>query len=162
MSQEIGVYVSVLQDSIKDKQKLLERIYELTKEQEKLLSSVDFDMDAFEGLLDSKGNLIGQVTKLDEGFEGVYQNIKEELMREKEKFKLQILGMQDMLRTVTDLGIKIQALEKRNHDAFQRQTAKKKMEIRNFQVNSRTASSYSQHMANQHQEGQSYFLDKKK
>ena len=162
MEREQIVYISAMQDSLKSKYGLLEKIFAWTKEQEKVLSEPELDMEAFENILDDKEGLIQQLLELDQGFERIYRKVKNELEANKQIYKPRILEMQNLIRQNTDLGVKIQALEQKNKRKFDNLLAKQKQEIQGFRLNNRTTGRYIQHMANQHQEGQSYFLDKKK
>lgn len=162
MEKAIAVYITAMQDALRNKYKILNEILEATKKQEELVTAEEMDMDVFDELLDRKDKLLFRMQELDQGFQTSYERIKDELEKEKQLYKPRILEMQNMLRQITDLGVKIQALEQRNKARFEGHILKKKQEIQDFRVNNKTASAYNQHMANQHHEWQSYFLDKKK
>ena len=159
---EIQTYVTVLMDTLEKKQNILNKLYDATKCQEEVLDNQEVDVEAFEELMNRKELLLDKLQELDRGFDGIYQQISVSLQAQKEMFKAQILKMQELIRELTSLGIKIQALEQRNRDKFERYLTGERQEIRKFQTNHRTANLYHQHMANQHQQWQSYFLDKKK
>lgn len=161
MEQKLGVYVSALQESLANKYEMLQKVYDATKRQQEAASGEEFDADTFDSIVEEKEKYIRRIQELDAGFNSVYTKISDELSREKQQYKPQILEMQNMLRTMTDLGVKIQALEQKNKVCFEAFVAKKRQEIRDFQSNNRTANTYNQHMANQHQQWQSYFMDKK-
>ena len=161
MEQEMGVYISALQNSLKNKYEVLQKIYAATKKQQEAVSKEELDMDGFEAVIEEKETLIQRMLELDDGFNSIFGKISDELHREKQQYKPQILELQNMLRAITDLGVKIQALEQKNKSRFDGLAAKKRREIKEFQASSRTASTYNQHMANQHQQWQSYFMDKK-
>ena len=161
MDREALVYITAMQDGLKRKYEVMERILEMTKEQEVLVSQEVFDMDAFDETLEEKELLIYQMQELDKGFQGVYSKMKGEIEANKQQYKPRILELQNSIRQITDLGVKIQALEQKNKTKFDFQAAKKRQEIQGFRVNNRTANVYNQHMTNQHQQWQSYFLDKK-
>lgn len=161
MEQEVSVYLSVLQSSLKNKYEILQNILKETEKQQEAVSSEELDLEAFDAAILQKGQLLLRMQELDDGFNSVYGKISDRLHQDKEQYKPQILEMQNMLRTITDLGVKIQALEQKNKVRFDGLVAKKRREIRDFQTNNRTANTYYQHMANQHQQWQSYFMDKK-
>ena len=161
MEQEMSVYVSALQDSLKNKYEALQKVYDATKKQQEAVSGEELNIDAFETAVEEKESLLQRIQDLDDGFNSIYTKIGDALHQQKQQYKPQILEMQNMLRTMTDLGVKIQALEQKNKNRFEGLVAKKRHEIRNFQANNRTANTYNQHMANQHQQWQTYFLDKK-
>lgn len=159
---EISTYISVLMDSLKTKHEVLQRIYQATERQSRALSLEEVDIETFDGAMEEKEQLLSKMQELDNGFESIYGKIREQLQREKETYKPQILEMQNLLRVITDLGVRIQALEQKNKVSFEGFVTKKRKEIKNFQSSNKTANTYYQHMANQHQPWQSYFMDKKK
>ncbi|MBR1744159.1 MAG: hypothetical protein IJ733_20320 [Lachnospiraceae bacterium] len=162
MEREQMVYISAMQDSLKKKYGLLEKILAWTEKQKDLLSGQDLDIGAFEEILDAKEALIRQVLELDQGFQRIYVKIKNDLEENKQEYKPRILEMQNLIRQNTDLGVRIQAIEQGNKRKFEELAARKRQEIQGFRLNNRTTDMYAKHLANQHQEGQSYFLDKKK
>lgn len=159
---DIQTYVTVLEDTLCTKEEVLQKIYEATKRQEESLSLQEADIDAFEKEMDTKEALLQKVEELDRGFESIYEKISTALQYQKETYKVQILKMQEMIKRCTDLGVKIQATEQRNRERLESYLVKERQEIARFQANNKTANLYHQHMANQHQQWQSYFLDKKK
>lgn len=162
MDRENGVYVAAMQDALKNKLGILEKILEITMQQEGLLSASELDMEQFDELLGLKDILLQQLLDLDQGFQGLYEKIEYDLKANKEEYRSQILKMQNLIRENTDLGVKIQALEQRNKQRFEYLSGKKRQEIQEFRLNHKTSGMYAKHMANQYQEGQGYFVDKKK
>ena len=162
MDNNISVYVSALQDSLKSKWDVLKEILNLTEKQAEILNAEEMDWDSFDALVQDKGKLLGEIEELDRGFDELFGKIGTTLKENSVQYKPQILELQNSIRVVTECGVKIQALEKKNKDKFATAVANKRKEIRNFRTNNKTATSYYQNMANQHHEWQSYFMDKKK
>ena len=161
MDKDIAVYVSVLHDSLRDKCNVLQEILKITKEQEQVLSEEEMDFDDFDELMKDKEDLIQKIQELDQGFQNLFDKIGTTLKDNSQQYKTQIVEMQEYIRTITDCGVKIQALEHSNKEKFTTSLAKKRREIRDFNKSNKTAVSYSKNMANQHQAWQSYFMDKK-
>lgn len=159
---DIQTYVTVLEDTLYNKEEVLLKIYEATKRQEDSLSLQEADIDAFEKEMDTKEALLQKMEELDRGYESIYEKISTALQYQKETYKGQILKMKEMIKRCTDLGVKIQATEQRNRERLESYLVKERQGIARFQANNKTANLYHQHMANQHQQWQSYFLDKKK
>lgn len=154
-------YIEVLIHSLQKKVQVLDDVIALTKEQEILLAKSDsMDMDEFNQTIDKKGHLIDHINELNDGFEKLYDRIKEELKNKKE-YSMEIRQLQDLIKIVTEKSVKIQAVEKQNYVKFQNFLKTKSTEIKEFKQSSKTVSSYYKNMASQHQ-GQSYFIDKKK
>jgi hypothetical protein len=148
-------------ESLRDKDKLLEQLVDLTNQQTDVLLGEEFDFDYFDSLMSEKEELVNQLNIYETGFEKVYNRVKEELEMNKEKYKEQITLMQQLIRSITEKGVLLKASEMKNKASWEQYSSMKKKEIRNFKVNKSNAAKYYQNMSNQHQ-GQSYFLDKKK
>ncbi|WOO35148.1 hypothetical protein R2R35_15235 [Anaerocolumna sp. AGMB13020] len=156
------VYLNVLIDTLRKKEELLNTLIELTKEQESILAESPFSMDSFDLVMNHKDEAINQLNQVENGFELIYQRVEKELPAKKDQIKTEILEIQKLIRNVTDKSMVIQALESKNKERLIMQLAGRRQEIRSFKATNHAADRYHQNMANQHQEGQSYFLDKKK
>ncbi|MDD7402606.1 MAG: flagellar export chaperone FlgN [Butyribacter sp.] len=162
MAEQVVVYLSIMKDSLQEKEEVLKDILAVTKRQEEILNQETVDADAFDETLNKKGKLIKRMQELDNGFESLYQKVSPVLQAEKERFKPEVLELQNRIRGLTDYSVKIQALESRNKTRFADFVAAKRKEIKEFKVSNKTANSYYQNMANQHHQWQSYFMDQKK
>lgn len=156
---ENSVYVRMMADSLKKKEHILEFLYKKTAEQETILKSEEPDLERFQQTIDEKGNQITQLDQLDQGFDTLFRLVEKEIQENRGNYKEEILEMQDQIRRISDLGMKIQALEQQNSERLKGFLAKKKGEIRGARMNGRTASSYYQNMANVHKPDQSYYLN---
>lgn len=161
MATETNVYISALQESLRKKQKLLQEILELTTEQKEILAQDRPDMDRFDQILAEKEERITVLNELDQGFDSLFQKIKDTLEQQKYQYKQQIQQMQRDIKAITDLGVTIQGMEHQNRDAFQKYLMQERQEIKIGRNSSQTAVSYYQNMPNQHHEWQSYFMDQK-
>lgn len=159
------VYVTVLLDSLKKKTGILKKIYELTKEQNSILSEQNIDkvdVGTFDNIVDKKTILLEEMQKLDDGFDAIYKKVGIFLSENKETYKSEILEMQNLIRALTDIGMQIQHLEMQNKTKFNTFIRNKRHAINDFKQSNRVATSYYQNMSNQHREWQSHFLDQKK
>lgn len=157
-----SVYVTVLHDSLARKVDIVKEILELTKEQKEILSAPEMDSDRFDDITDKKGARIEEILEIDKGFDSVFGRVQDELKSNKEEYRIQIIEMQNYIRVITDMSIELESLEQSNKLKFDEFVHKKRSEIKDFNVNNRTASSYYKNMSNQHQSWQTYFLDKKR
>ena len=162
MEQEIGVYVTALQTALQEKRKILRELLQLTQEQEQIFGNKEMDADDFERLLQEKEKWLNKIQELDKGFQNLFDKIGSSLKENKQQYKQQILSMQEDIRAITDCGVQIEALEKKNRDSFALFASGKRKEIRNFRMNTKSAATYHRNMADQQQEWQTYFMDKKK
>lgn len=157
-----AAYIKILVDTLQKKTEVLEFLTELTKEQEKILKSSDFSMEQFEAVMDKKEKVIQNLNQLEDGFEAFYKRLEIILQTEKEAYREELKKAQSLIGQITDLSVRLQAMEARNKEKFTQKLVSQRQEIRTFKASSQTAEKYYHNMANQHQEGQSYFLDKKK
>lgn len=158
----IGVYVSALQESLQKKLEVLSSLLKLTNEQGKILAEQKPDMDRFVIIIGEKDQLLQSMETLDRGFESLFAKIGNTIKDNKYQYQQQITEMQNLIRSITDTGLRIEGQEHRNKTAFQNYLTGAKQEIKQFTTNNQTANAYYHNMANQHQAWQSYFVDQKK
>lgn len=157
-----SVYVNMMVDTLKKKETILTILYEQTKQQECLLKDDELDLKQFQRLLDQKGEKIQELNELDEGFDALFKMVEKEVSANRECYREEIQTMQIQIGVVTELGVKIQALEHQNSDRLKIYLANQRKAIRDFHVNNKTAASYYKNMANSHKPEQSYFFNEKK
>ena len=153
-------YLMIMVESLSKKIDILEKLLEYTKEQELLLAEDEFSMEEFSGLLDKKGELIDVLNTMDQGFEQVYERMEEEIKGKKEEHAHEILLMQQRIKTITDLSIKLQELEYKNKEKIEVQFSKKRNEIKTFRQSKDNVNKYYRVMSKT-QVLDSAFLDKK-
>lgn len=156
------VYVDVLQESLERKLKIMHNLMSLTKDQEEILTSEKPDMEALDATFDMKEMYISQILEIDEGFQGVYDKVAVEVSQNRYQHRPKIEKMQQLIKEITALGMRVQALEEQNRQHFEQFLAQEKKEIKSFKVSNKTAASYYKNMANQPAAGQSYFLNSQK
>ena len=155
-----NIYVHILINTLTKKNNLLDKLIQITLLQVEYIAAIPFDMDNFDQTLVEKELIIEQLNQLDDGFEKVFDHVKEEISTNKILHKEEILQLQELIKQATEKSVKLQTTEVHNKSKLETYFANKKKEIKNFKVSSQIASSYYKNMANQHK-GQSYFLDKK-
>lgn len=156
------VYIKILVDTLKKKKSILLNLTELTKEQERLLAERNFSMESFDSIILKKEELIHELNQIEDGFETLYKKVESIIKQQKEKLRQELVEAQSLIVQLTDLSVGLQVLEAKNKEKLTIQLSNKRQEIRGFRSTSIAAGKYQNNMANQHQEGQSYFLDKKK
>lgn len=134
--------LTILSESLDKKLKLLNEIQEYNRRQEKSFQEETADFEEFDAAIDEKGRLIEQLNKLDEGFETVYAKLAEELNGNREKYKVQIMELQDKIRRVTELGVSIQAQEQRNKKLIERYFSEARNQIQQERRNSKAVYDY--------------------
>lgn len=159
--EHTDAYVDILVTSLRKKITLLEKIENVITEQERELKKPNPDIDRLDEIEKQIGELLQEVEQAEDGFESVYNRVKEVLEDQKAKYKSQIQEMQGYIRTITDKTVKIKAQEVRNQQYMKLFFETKKREIRQFRSGKRSVAKYNQHTANSAM-GQSYFLNSKK
>ena len=152
----------MLINSLQKKYNVLVTLDKNERKQENALAGQEITPDELEALFDEKNNCISKLEELDLGFEKLYEKTREEITSNKEMYKEEIMHMQDLIRKISDLTVSLQARQTRNRERYMAFFDNKKQEVKKFRRSSKTVSSYYKNMYNSHQEGESYFLDKKK
>ncbi len=154
-------YLQILEESLHKKLEVLLRIEECNANQEQILKSEQVSEEEFDKSIEKKGELIDALTKLDDGFENLYAQIKEQLSGGKEQYKEQILVLQKLISEVTDKSVAIQVQESRNKVLAESFFIKKKREVKQGRRSSKVAMDYYRNMK-QSQIVSPQFMDKKK
>lgn len=154
-------YLSVLEDSLRKKLQILDELTTYTTQQQELLKSEELDYAAFDQLVEKKDPLVQVIMELDQGFEMVYDRIKEQLLGHKELYAVQIRTLQNLISELTDKSVKLQAMEQRNKTAVEQQFRKSREKIRQGRQNKQAALNYYRNM-NHSDFVPPQFLDNKK
>lgn len=154
-------YIRLLIDTSNKKLDILRELMFLTEQQEKILNQELFEEDSFTQTIEQKEELINRLNELDNGFEQIYDSVKEEIKNNKYRYETEINALQEYISAITDLSVGLQALEQRNKARLEMVLIAKRKEIRSSKVSSQTASKYYKTMTKQN-EVQSFFYDKKK
>jgi tRNA U55 pseudouridine synthase TruB len=154
-------YIKLLADTLKRKTEVLGIVLELTKQQEDIITSEPLDEEEFLRIVDEKEEQINTLIKLDDGFEQLYQSVKEELVTGRDKYIDDIVSMQELIAGITDASVELQAREKRNKASMEAYFATKRKDIRNSRASNRAVTNYYKSITKQ-QASQSIFYDKKK
>lgn len=124
----------------------MESILLASEKQREIVSADNIDWEAFDRSIDAKGLLIENLGKLDDGFQNVFDRVKEELADNKDKYKDEIVAMQDLIRKVTELGTQVETLELRNKALIEKRFAEEHKQIKQSKIGSKVAMEYYQKM----------------
>lgn len=153
-------YIRMMLNVLEKKEVHLTNLLAFTTEQEKLLKEEEFNEEEFSLLMEKKSGNLRKLEEIDSGFQSLYNRVADEMKENKEQYKEQILAMQKLISKVTDLGVKLTALENKNKTLLETKLQGKKQNIRQFKVSRQTADKYYKNMIGM-QTGASYFMDKK-
>lgn len=155
-------YLNIMIDTLRKKEVLLEGLKSTTLRQNAILEQEEFDADGFDSTIDEKQSKIDELLKLDEGFMELYNKVKDTLMSDGKDYAAEIERVKVYIKKQTDLSIELQALEEKNRIKLSVHLSKGRQKGKDFRTSSRTAAAYYKNMSNHHQDGDSYFLDRKK
>lgn len=154
-------YILILIDSLKKKTEILNQIKEANEEQKNIAMADEFDDDAFEKNIEEKEKLISKLMELDNGFETVYERVKEEISANSSSYTDEIAALKELISVITGKSMDIQAQEKRNNELLMKTFERIHQKVHTTKNSKKVAENYYQTMAKStYIEPQ--FLDKKK
>ena len=114
--EDIRNYLQMMIDSLQKKEKVLSDIEKIVQEQAQILSIDNIDQIAFDDSMARKADLIEELERLNDGFEHIYDRIKEGLVGDKEKYAQYIKELQTLIAKVSEKSILIETMEERNEN----------------------------------------------
>lgn len=153
-------YLQIMMDSLKKKKNVLQQIVDYNNEQEAIVTADELDGDKFQKNMEDKSACIDELNMLDEGFQSVYDRVKENIQRYKLNYKNDILILQQLIKEVTSLSATIQAQESRNKLQVDRKFRQLRSETKTAKRSVSMANKYYKNMSQISYEPQ--FMDKKK
>lgn len=157
-------YVQIMLESLRRKEELLDRIIGKNEEQAELIRDKqyeDINWDAFDLIVTEKEILIDRINTMDEGFQNLYDRLKEQLVADKDKYAEAIKVMQEIIVRLTDKGVAIRTGEERNRRTIDAALAGRKKTIRKTRNSLKVADSYHQAMSMNYGENYSAVNNKK-
>ncbi|MCI8280996.1 MAG: flagellar protein FliT [Lachnospiraceae bacterium] len=154
-------YITILIQSLEKKIKVLEEVSRENANQKQILREDDMDMDAFQASIDKKDRLIEQVGFLDDGFEKMYERVKQVLNEKSDVYAEQIAHLKQLIMSVTDWTASIQKEEWDNRRLAEQQFSSMKKKVRQMKDSKQVATKYYQSMAKLNYVDPQ-FMDKKK
>lgn len=148
MAQEDS-YIEMMKDSLDKKIVVLSKILKANEAQKTALLNPDnVNMDEFDQTVEEKSGLIDEINELNDGFETLYEHVRETLMDENKKlgYKTQITEMQNMIRRITDLSNEVEAGEQRNKQLADSFFSKQRAHMKNGKRSATAAYNYYRNM----------------
>ncbi|MBE5885026.1 MAG: DUF554 domain-containing protein [Lachnospiraceae bacterium] len=139
-------YIQMMLESLQKKEQVLKSLLDQSEAQKTVLLAENVDWDAFDALTIEKGTLIDELLKLDEGFESLFERVKEPLTMKKDLYKTEIGFMQATIRSLTDKSAELEALEQRNKKLVENKMAESRQSIKQSKMGSKAAMQYYQRM----------------
>lgn len=139
-------YMGILIQSLRKKEQILDQIVQLNIQQREELDDPNLDPDDFDQTMEKKAALIDQMEQLDEGFDQVYQRVREELADHKEQHRDVIAQMQELIKRLTDKSASIQAQEMRNKDLMTRKFQDVRRQVKEIRSSQKVVNQYYKNM----------------
>ncbi len=139
-------YLEIMTQSLTKKLAVLGEIRKKNEEQRVLLLDENLAPEDFEKNIESKGNLVESLNMLDEGFDHIYDRIREEITGNKDKYKDEIQKLQELIRDITAASSSIQAEEQRNYQLAQQKFSDVKKQIREVKSSQSAVQQYYRNM----------------
>lgn len=153
-------YLDMLQDSLRKKLEILDKIMTCQKEESDMLKGGSMDRDVFDRSMTEKVELAESIDSLDDGFEKVYDRIREKMIAHKEGYVNQIRALQNMISEISEKNVLIQAEENRIRLEVENYAKRESAALRQRRDNGKAARSYYNNMKKLNYVG-SQFMDKK-
>lgn len=135
-------YLQIMEQSLRKKLAILNRIRLKNEEQRVLLLDENLAPDDFEKNVEEKGELIEQLELLDKGFEEIYGRLEGVFRENKGQYREEIQRLQGQIRQITAAGNSIQAEEKRNYELAQQKFSSVKKQVREVKSSHKAVNEY--------------------
>lgn len=156
-----GQYLTILTESLRKKIQILDELQRICEYQGKVLEETPIDYEKFDMYVDDKDICISQLTRLDEGFEQVYDKVREELQGNKDIYADWIREAKELITQITEKSVAIQTQESRNKLAVENAFRKERENMGKGKKSMRAAMDYYRSM-NRSNVVTSQYMDKKK
>lgn len=143
-------YIQIMIESLTKKSELLDKLISNNEEQYECVVGKHYeeiDWDSFNLVVAQKQASIDRIIKMDEGFQSLYDRVRDQLNGNKDKYSEQIKEIQRLIEKVTGQGVKISTGEERNRKIIEKVFGNRKKEIKRTRNSLKVASSYAQTMS---------------
>ena len=138
----------ILLQSLEKKTQLLDKMIEQNSVQEEILKQEELDMDVFDEAINKQGTYLEELDRLDQGFEAVYDRVRDELLQAKSRYRAEIARMKELIQQITDKIVTINAGNMRNKTLAENQFKKKRISIGAGSSKNKAARNYYNNMNN--------------
>lgn len=142
-------YIQIMIESLTKKSEILDHLIVKNEEMRNCVENSKYDeidWDSFNLIVAQKDIYIDRIVKMDDGFQSLYDRVKEQLNEDKDKYADQIRQIQKLIEKITGQGVKIRTGEERNRKMIEKVLGSKKKEIKRTRNSLKVANSYAQTM----------------
>ncbi|MCR4611375.1 MAG: flagellar protein FliT [Lachnospiraceae bacterium] len=155
-------YIKMMEESLVKKVELLKQLQGLNLEQKGILEDNESTPDELDENMDKKAGIIERIDKMDDGFQSLFDKVKDELNNNKEAYSGEIKHMQDLIKQIMDLSSDVQAKEMQNKELARKKFSYIRSHIRETKHSQKAVASYYSNMTQNLGYENSQFWDKKK
>ncbi len=155
-------YVDIMLQSLKKKVTVLNQIIELNRQQKILLDDPNLPPESLEQNLSDKDQMIRKLNELDEGFEELYNRVKDELQAQRAQYVSQISQMQDLIKEITEKSAMIQTQELRNKEKAMQKFSGIREQVKGVRNSQKVVKQYYQNMMKQNSYSGASVVDNRK
>ncbi len=142
-------YITIMIESLEKKTDVLGHSIELNRQQKLMLQDPNLLPEDFEKNMDYKSQLVDQLNLLDNGFEKLFQRVRETLQENKQQYAVQIEKMQTLIKAITEQTNTIQTQEIRNREEASRKFADVRDQVKGVRNSQKVVHQYYQNMMRQ-------------
>ncbi len=139
-------YVIMLRESLEKKIDILKMIRQKNARQREILLDELSTPDELDDNFEEKGKLVDQIVALDDGFETLYEKVREAVESDRAAYADEIKKMQGLIPQINDLSNEIQAEEQRNRNLASKRFSSIKQRVQKVRTGQRAANIYYQNM----------------
>lgn len=142
-------YINIMRESLEKKRDILDRIIELNRQQKLLLQDPNLLPEDFEKNMDNKSGFVEQLNLLDDGFEELFERVRDNLNENKQQYADEIKKMQTLIKEITEKTNTIQTQEARNKEEADRKFSDVRDQVKGVRNSQKVVHQYYQNMMRQ-------------
>lgn len=139
-------YLMIMIQSLKKKIQVLDCIIDANDRQKAGLEDANLDPDDFDKIVEEKSKYIEHLDLLDQGFDKLFERVKEEVNQNRAAYEAEIKEMQTLITAVTEKSNKAQVQEARNKELMTQKFAKVRKQARDVRASQQAVNQYYQNM----------------
>lgn len=154
-------YLKIMIESLHKKVEILDDISKENERQRILFTQENIESEDLEETLRKKQEFIDKLNELDEGFQLIYDRLKEELQENPENYKEEVKEMKELISQIMGKSMLVQTEEERNKLAMKEYFSNFKSGIRQARTSQKAAVNYYNNM-NKLNHIEAQFMDRRK
>lgn len=143
---EKSKYIPIMIQSLKKKEQTLDAILKINNRQREELENPALDPDDFEKTFEEKAALIDSLETLDNGFQELFERVREELNASREAYRDEINEMQACIRRLTEKSADIQTQEARNKVLMEQKFSAVRKQVKEVRKSQKVVNQYYKNM----------------